>query len=213
MGEFIIMKINNIKRIIFPRKKINIFVLCILLLGIVAGAIFVNIIGFNDKNLVLDKIKLFINNVNDGSINTAIFFKNSISTNLLYVIIIWILGLTMIGIFFNIFILFIKGFIFSFSIASFILTYGYKGIILSLIYLLFGQLLNIVVILMVSIYSIMISTNLLKLIFKDDNISIKKQLKNYAIILLIAIIISIISSLVETFILPSFIKLLIKLFI
>lgn len=213
MGEYIIMKINNIKRIIFPSKKINIFTLCILLLGIIAGAIFVNIIGFNDKNLVLDKIKLFINNINDGSINTVTFFKNSISTNLLYVIIIWVLGLTMVGILFNIFILFIKGFIFSFSIASFILTYGYKGIILSLLYLLFGQFLNIVVILMVSIYSIMISTSLLKLIFKDDNISIRKQLKNYFIILLIAIIISIISSLFETFLLPSFIKLLIKLFI
>lgn len=120
----------------------------------------------------------------------------------------------MVGLIFNFLLLFIKGFIFSFSISSFILTYGYKGTILSFIYLLFGQLLNIIVILMVSIYSIMISIDLLKLIFKDNkNNLIKKQLKNYILILLIAIIISVISSLIETFILPAFIKLLIKLFI
>lgn len=207
-------KINNIKKIIFPRKKINIFSVCILLLGVIAGAIFVNIIGFNDKNLVLDKIKLFIDNINSGSINTSILFKNSITINLLYIILIWIFGITMVGLIFNFLLLFIKGFIFSFSISSFILTYGYKGTILSFIYLLFGQLLNIIVILMVSIYSIMISIDLLKLIFKDNkNNLIKKQLKNYILILLIAIIISVISALIETFILPAFIKLLIKLFI
>lgn len=206
-------KINDIKRIIFPNKKINIFALCILIFGIIAGAIFVNIIGLNDKNLVLDKIKLFIDNINSGSLDSIELFKNSISINFIYIIVIWLLGLTMIGLIFNIFLLFIKGFVFSFSIASFILTYGYKGILLSLIYLLFGQLLNIIVILMISIYSVIFSIELLKVIFKDNNNSIKKYIKNYLIIILIAIIISIISSLSEAFILPSLIKLIIKLFI
>lgn len=206
-------KINDIKRIIFPNKKINIFALCILIFGIITGAIFVNIIGLNDKNLVLDKIKLFMDNINSGSLDSIELFKNSISINFIYIIVIWLLGLTMIGLIFNIFLLFIKGFVFSFSIASFILTYGYKGILLSLIYLLFGQLLNIIVILMISIYSVIFSIELLKVIFKDNNNSIKKYIKNYLIIILIAIIISIISSLSEAFILPSLIKLIIKLFI
>ncbi len=206
-------KINSIKRIIFPNKKINIFVLCMLLFGVVAGAIFVNIIGLNDKNLVLDKIKLFIDNINKGSLDSIKLLKNSLSINFIYVLIIWVLGLTMVGLVFNILLLFLKGFIFSFSIGSFILTYGYKGIILSFIYLIFGQLLNIIVIITITIYSIMFGFELLKVIFKDNNGLIKKNIKNYLIIIAISIVLCIISALCEAFILPSLIKLVIKLFI
>ena len=206
-------KINSIKSIIFPNKKINIFAICILLFGVISGAIFVNIIGLNDKNLVLDKIKLFIENINNGSLDSISLLKNSISINLIYIIIIWILGMTMIGLIFNIFLLFFKGFIFSFTISSFILTYHYKGIILSLIYLLFGQLFNIIIILTISIYSVSFSLELLKTIFKDNNNSFKKNIKKYLYILIISLVISIISALFESFILPAIIKLFIKLFI
>lgn len=207
-------KINSIKSIILPNKKINIFAICILLFGVISGAIFVNIIGLNDKNLVLDKIKLFIENINNGSLDSISLLKNSISINLIYVFIIWILGMTMIGLIFNIFLLFFKGFIFSFTISSFILTYHYKGIILSLIYLLFGQLFNIIIIFTLSIYSVSFSIELLKAIFKDNNSnSIKKSLKKYLYILIISLVISIISALFESFILPAIIKLFIKLFI
>lgn len=210
----LIKKYSNIKSIILPNKKINIFVICILFLGVIAGAVFSGIIGLNDRTLVIDKITLFLENINDNSINSILALKNSISINLIYVFIIWFLGMALLGIIFNVIILFAKGFIFGFSIAAFILTYSYKGIIISLLYLLFGQLLNIVVLLVLTIYSVMFSYKLLMLIFKsNNNLSIKKFLKNYALILLFAILISIISSLSEAFLLPSLIKLIIKLYI
>jgi len=214
IGELMIKKYNNIKSIILPSKKINIFVLCILFLGLISGAIFANIIGLNDKNLVVDKIKLFIDNINASSIDSILAFKNSISTNIIYIMIIWILGMTLIGIIFNVFILFIKSFIFGFGIASFILTYSYKGIILSILYLIFGQLLNIIIIMIITIYSIMFTSKLLNQIFRNsNNNNILKFFKNYMTILLISIIISVISALSEAFLLPSLIKIIIKLFI
>ncbi len=121
----------------------------------------------------------------------------------------------MIGIILIIGLAFIKGFIFGFSCVSFILTYKYKGIILSIIYLIFGQLINIITIMIISIYSINFTIKLLKLIFKrnNNNQEIIKYLKNYSIILLLSVIANIISSLSETFILPAIIKLVIKLYI
>ena len=159
-------KFSKIKNIIFPSKKINFFVIIILFLGVTSGAIFSNIIDLNDRNLVIDKIQLFISNVHSGEINTLIAFKNSIITNLSYSIIIWILGMTIIGVLFNIFLLYLKGFIFGFSLSAFIITYSYKGITLSLLYTVFGQLLNLLVIIILTIYSIMFTTNLLKQILK-----------------------------------------------
>ncbi|MDD6093580.1 MAG: hypothetical protein PUB90_03195 [bacterium] len=207
-------KINSIKSIIFPSKKINIFVISILFLGLISGAVFGNIISVNDKTLVIDKIKLFISNINSDSINGIEVFKNGISVNMLYLGIIWVMGMTFVGIVLNVVILFIKSFILGFSLASFIMVYSYKGLILSLIYLLFGQILNILVIVMVTIYGIMFSSKLNLIIFKNkqDN-NILKFFRNYVFILIIAIIVSIISSISEAFLLPAIIKIIIKLFI
>ena len=207
-------KINSIKSIIFPSKKINIFVISILFLGLISGAVFGNIISVNDKTLVIDKIKLFISNINSDSINGVEVFKNGISVNMLYLGIIWVMGMTFVGVVLNVVILFIKSFILGFSLASFIMVYSYKGLILSLIYLLFGQILNILVIVMVTIYGIMFSSKLNLIIFKNkqDN-NILKFFRNYVCILIIAIIVSIISSISEAFLLPAIIKIIIKLFI
>ncbi len=205
---------RNIKNIILPSKKINIFVICIMFLGIILGAIFTNIISLNDKTLVIEKIKLFIDNINNNSLNSVLVLKNSLTINLLYIILISVLGLSLIGIILNIFILFIKSFIFGFSIASFIITYSYKGLLLSFLYLIFGELLNIIILLVLTIYSIMLSFKLLSVIFKsNNNINIKKELKNYILIIIISIILSIISTLSESFILPSLIKLIIRLYV
>ena len=73
-------RLSKISRIIFPNKRINIFVICMLILGVIAGAIFVNIIGLNDKNLILDKIRLFIDNINTSKYNSIGLFKNSFYT-------------------------------------------------------------------------------------------------------------------------------------
>lgn len=207
-------KINSIKSIIFPSKKINIFVISILFLGLISGAVFGNIISVNDKTLVIDKIKLFISNINSDLINGIEVFKNGISVNMLYLGIIWVMGMTFVGVVLNVVILFIKSFILGFSLASFIMVYSYKGLILSLIYLLFGQILNILVIVMVTIYGIMFSSKLNLIIFKNkqDN-NILKFFRNYVFILIIAIIVSIISSISEAFLLPAIIKIIIKLFI
>ena len=209
-----IKKYNRIKSIILPNKKVNIFIISILFLGLIAGGIYANIISLNDKKLVIDKIQVFIDNINHNSLNTFSVLKNSIGINLGYIIIIWILGMSLIGIIINILLLFMKSFIFGFSISSFIITYNIKGIPLSFIYLIFGQLLNIVYIILLTIYSLIFSSKLLQTIIKrEKNEKISSFLKNYFLILIICIIIALISSVSETFILPALIKLIIKLYI
>lgn len=207
-------KYRSIKSILFPSKKLNIFILSIIILGIILGSIFSTIITQNDQNLVIEKIKLFITNISDNSLNTITSFKNSISINLIYIIIIWILGMTLIGIPINTFLLFIKNFILGFSLSSFILTYSYKGLILSSIYLIFGELLTIITLSILTTYSIIFSSKLLKHIFKSNTPNeIPKYLKNYSLIFVISIILCLVSSISESFLVPTLVKLIIKLYI
>ena len=207
-------KYNNLLSIIIPNKKINIFVLSIIIIGVTLGAIFSNIIDLNNQKLVIEKINSFINNINNGSINSLLIFKNALGINLLYTILIWLLGMSLIGIIIVFIILFFKSFVLGFTLSSFIITYKYKGIILSILYLLFGELLNIIALLLLTIYSINFTIKLLKQIFKTNinNNELKHFLKHYFIILIIVLIINITSSLTEAFILPSLIKLIIGLY-
>lgn len=205
-------KINEVLSFMFPYKKVNIFIISFFFLSFILGAIYSNMISIEDEKIVIDKISSFINKIDSNSLFFLASFKNSISINFSYLFLICFFGMTILGIILNIFLLFLKGFIIGFSLSSFIITYGYKGVILSSIYLLFGQLLNIFIILSMSSYAIIFTLKLTQLIFKQKNLDFKKNIKLYFLIFIILIILSFVSSFMECYFMPAVIKLFIKLF-
>ena len=203
------MKLSDI---ILPNKKINYFVTTILLLGVISGSIFLVTLNNTDKANTILKIESFMQSINNNSINDVQALKNSLIINYTFVILIWILGLTIIGVLFNIFLTYIKGFITGFSISSIILTYKYKGIPASLLYIFPSTIINLIVIITLTIYSIMFSHNLLKIITSKKNNN-RIILKKYIVILLLCIILSFISSLLEVYLFPKILKIIISLYI
>lgn len=207
------IKIKNAINTIIPNKKINYFVFFVITLGIISGSIFLVLISQNDKNSVFTQITNFITNINNNNINSVQALKNSLFNNFTYVLLIWILGMSIIGIVFNIFLVYIKGFVLGFSISSFVYVYGLKGTLASLIYIFPQQLLNLFVVVTLGIYSIMLTINLYQVIIGNRNTGIKSFLKKYLYILLFAGIITLLATLFETFLTPALYKLFIKLFI
>ena len=120
-------KKTKLSELIFPNKKINYFVITILLLGVISGSIFLVVLNKTDKANIILKIISFMENINKGNINSGQAFKNSLIINYTFIILIWMLGLSIIGIIINIFLTYIKGFITGFSISSILLSYKYKG--------------------------------------------------------------------------------------
>ena len=107
-----------------------------------------------------------------------------------------------------------KSFVIGFSISSFILIYKYKGILASLVYVFPSQLINILIILILGVYTLLFSKYLFKLIFfKDKSVNFGKFFKKYTLVLGICLILSLISSLAEGYLVPSLLKVMIKLFI
>lgn len=207
------IKIKNAINTIIPNKKINCFVFFVIILGIISGSIFLVLISQNDKNSVFTQITNFITNINTNNISSVQALKNSLFNNFTYVLLIWILGMSIIGIVFNIFLVYLKGFVLGFSISSFIYVYGLKGTLASFIYVFPEQLLNIFVVVSLGIYSIMLTINLYQVIVGNRNTGIKSFLKKYLYILLFASIITLFSTLFEVFLTPALYKLFIKLFI
>ena len=207
-------KLSNGLAIILPNKKINLFVFFVIVLGIISGTIFLLAINSNDKELVTNQIINFITNVNDNNINNFNAFKNSLLENVIFILIIWILGMSIIGVIFNVFFMYLKGFVLGFTISSFFLIYNYKGLLLGTIYLVPSMIINIIITLIIGVYSIILTTYLWKIIFmRDRSNNVKAFLKKYIIILLICLILTIISSLCEGYLVPAIIKLVIKVFI
>lgn len=183
-----------------------------MLLGVISGSIFLMMSSALDKASVVTQIETFFKNISTNSINNGLALRNSLIINYLFVGAIWILGLSMIGIIINIFLTYIKGFLVGFSISSIFLTYKSKGILACILYTFPTQIVNIIVIVILSIYSIMFSKNLLEIINSKKN-NKKLMLKKYLVILIICIILSFISSLLEVYLFPNLLKLVIKYYI
>lgn len=207
-------KVSSILSIILPHKRINLFVLFIIILGIVSGTIFLLVLNETDEELVTNQITNFFSNINTNNINNGQAFKSSIIQNLLFIILIWILGMSIVGIIANIFLIYMKGFIIGFSVSSFFIIYEYKGLLAGLIYLFPTTIISIIVALILGSYSIMFTTTLWKQIFsktKGNNFSF--FLKKYFLVLGICIILGLGASISESYLLPSVFKLFIKFFI
>lgn len=204
-------KKTKILDIILPSKKTNYFIITILVLGLISGSIFLVMLSETDKTSVINQIKTFFDNIANGSINSGLALKNSLIINYIFVLVIWILGLSIIGILFNVFLVYIKGFILGFSISSIIATYNYKAIPATLLYVFPQQVLNVIVICILAIYSVMFTKNLLAIIINKKNNN-RLMLKKYTIILIFSIITSFISSASEVYLFPNLLKLIISLY-
>lgn len=207
-------KLNSGLALILPNKKVNLFVIFIVILGIISGTLFLMVLNENDKSEVINEIGTFMTNINTNNINNLNSFKNSLIEGMILIILSWILGMSIIGVIFNIFFIYMKSFIIGFSISSFILVYKYKGILSSLVYTVPSQLINILIILILGVYTLLFSKYLFKMIFiKDKTVNLGKFFKKYVLVFGICIILCLVSSLCEAYLLPSLLKVMIKLFI
>lgn len=189
-------------------KKKYLFLLIIIIIGIIMGFIFANIISDNDQKIVYEKITDFFNNLHD---DIPIKYGNnllfSLRNNMIYLILIVIFGLSIVGLVFNNFILFLKSFILGFIMGSIINIYLYSGIILSIIYVFPFMIFNLFIYLIMVSYANDFSLKLFNLLFKKKEYHFPIIIKKYFKSSLICFVMLLISSLYETFITPFTIKL------
>lgn len=207
------MKRNNIFKLIIPNTRTNIIAFSVFIIGIITGSIFIMVINTNDKNLVVEHITKFFSNVNSSDYSYLDSLKNMLSLNYFYVIVIWVLGLSILGILVNIFLTYLKGFIIGFTTSSLIITYGFKSILAVILYIIPHTLINSLVIIVLTIYSITFSRYLLIQIFQKKDMKTKNFMKKYLIILLIAVALTLVSSISEVYLFPFLLKLIIKLYV
>ena len=204
---------DKLKKILKYDKKVMTFLNIITIIGIITGSIFIVILNKGDKSLVINSIKQFFSNLSKDKFDYILIFKNAIISNTLFSFVIWIIGISVIGVIIVICILFYKSFTLGFTISSIIYTYKLKGIVLSIFYVFPHMIINILILLYLSSYSIKLSIILIKSIIKMENLNFKSFFNNYIQVLLISLIFIVLSSLYESFISLQILKYIAKLLI
>ena len=187
-------------------KKYVFFSLIIVLIGIIFGSLFIVIINKNDKSLIIEYINQFINNIKCDNFNYTNTLINTLLLNNILIIIMIVLGISCIFSFFNILILFYKSFIIGFSISGFILSFKLKGLILSIIYIFPHLLLNILILSILTAFTLKLSINLIKNIIRRKKCNLNLYLRKYKYVIFMFIFLISLSSIYETYIVPYLLK-------
>ena len=171
------------------------------------GFIYPFFLSNSNKEILTSSITSYFDIIKNNNYVSLDVLKNILPNNLFILIIIWVLGISIIGIVVVIFILLYKGFLLGFSFSSVIYVYGFKGILGSFIYVFSSLILDLIIYILVGFYSISFSIKLFNYIFLKKNINLSIFMGKYLKIFFIGLIGIILSGLYQVYILPLLIKL------
>lgn len=203
--------LDKLRNKIRYNKKIMLFLIIIVILGIISGSFLAAILKNEDKLLIKNSIGSFIKIINGNQLNYFDTLKNTFFINLIMILGIWLLGISMIGLFIAIIIVFFKAFIFGFTVASFIVTYNIKGLLLAFIYTFPHLVINLLILMYLGSYAMKFSILIIRCLFSKVNLNLKKLMFIYSKVLFISLITIIITSFFETYITTNILKFVVSL--
>ena len=201
------LKMDKLKISIKRNKKLLVFLIILGIIGIIVGSIFNIMLNESDKSLVSSYITNFFDNISNNTLDSVSALKNGFISEISYILIIWLLGISVIGIPIILFMYFSKFFILGFSISSIISNYGFKGCLLSVGYIFPHKIINIIIYTILTLFTLKVSGKILYTIIRREKLDFKIVLNKYLIILLMSMGVIILTTLFEVFITPIIIKL------
>ncbi|MFY4775896.1 stage II sporulation protein M [Metabacillus sp. RGM 3146] len=191
-------------------SSIYLFVFVLFLMGVIFGAVIVNSMTFSQKEDLYFYLNRFFGQVSEGKVATSNeMFQQSFLHNIKYLGLMWILGLSIIGLPVILIMLFLKGIVVGFSVGFLVNQMGWKGFLMSFVSVFPQNLLMIPAFLIMSTAGIAISLKIFKQLFMK-----KKNMKEnpfqffsrYAIVLGIIGIMILAASSLEAYASPGLMK-------
>ena len=205
------IKLKNVKNKVTNKleeqKKIYIFLIIVMSIGLICGIIYAVILNKSDHNLVTTSLNSFFDSIKNNNIDYKSALINSLIGNISFVTFIFLLGISIIGIPLIIFSLASVSFIFGFSLSSVIYTYHFNGILKAITYLFPHQLITLLMSLFLGFYALYFGIKLFKYLFRGIDINLRSSMKRYIQVYITVLLIFIACSFIEVFLSPALIKL------
>ena len=205
-------KINYIFKIIKEEKNILRFIMLLFIIGIIAGSLFINFININDRKIVVEQVTEYFNEIRKltGSVHGFSYFKSILINNYLQILILYLLGISIIGALIAILIVFFKGFLLGTTLSTIILKYKIKGILGCILYIVPGYVFNIFIYFFITLYIIKTSIIFIKGLINKSTINFKTFLGKYILSFIISICFITLICWFEAYITPLLLKLFTK---
>lgn len=189
--------INKLKD---KKQFILIFVICIV--AFIIGVLLPSILNEENRKIIETSLNSFFDTIKNNQLKTNELLFKTLTSNIIIDLILWLLGISIIGIPIVIILLGYKSLSLGFTISSIISTYKLNGVIKALIYIV-PNIINLFIFFVISYYSISFSLMLFNYLFRKKEYNKRVIVNRYLKLLVISIIILIFSSVIETYVVPK----------
>ena len=195
--------IRNIKIALLNKKIILIIMFIVLVLGLLFGSIYITILDDKTKEELMNNVSMYFNSYKDYTFSNKLsIFKDTFIKDLVYFLLLWSSGISIIGMPIIFIMNFYKSFILGFSIGSIFAKYKLLGLFKILVYIFPCKLLILILSLIMGSYGVNLSFKLISYCFRKKSLNFNMFMGKYLFIFLISILGCIIDSLIEAFINP-----------
>lgn len=202
--------IQKLSKFLNLSKMMVVFLIGLLVIGVISGSLFLVILSKTDQKIVSEYLSDFIVLIQTNKFNGLTTMFSSVSFNYIYAFIIWIFGISIIGLPVVIFMFFGKTFTLGFTISTIIKKYGIKGCFLTLGYVFPHYIINIFVFSILTLYSATLSIKMIKSIIARKSVDFKYIMKKYSYVLIVSLGILLLSGIYESFVMPKILKMILK---
>ncbi len=181
---------------------IYVFMIILFLTGVIFGAIIVNSMEFNQKQDIFFYLERYIGQIiAEESIENQTILKDSFLLHLKSLLLLFTLGLTIIGLPLVWILIFMKGLAVGFSVGFIVNQFGIKGLILSALSIAPQNLLMIPIYIIAGSLSMLFSLTLIGILFNQKvSLPIMQSFRKYVFMFSLLLSISFLAALLEAFI-------------
>ncbi|MFZ5965824.1 MAG: stage II sporulation protein M [Bacillota bacterium] len=182
-------------------------VIMFFVIGISSGAFTVKALSATHKQELIGYLKSFFQLLSDNEFEELAILKQSLLNNLQSGALIWILGVTVIGIPLILLLIAVRGFIIGFTVGFLVENIGLKGFLFSLVSIVPQNLFIIPGLIIIAVIAISFSTMVIKnRLNKTQKQNIFSQFVLYSMIIFFLFLIIGVGCIVEAYITPIFMK-------
>ncbi|MBB3867324.1 stage II sporulation protein M [Geobacillus sp. NFOSA3] len=184
------------------------FVIVLFLMGVIFGAIVVNSLNFSQKQDLYYYLTQFFGQVSKGNIASAHdMFQQSYFHNLKYVALMWVLGISIIGLPIILILLFLKGIVVGFTVGFLVNQMGWQGFLLSFVSVMPQNLIIIPAFVIMGVISVSFSLQMVRNQFmKRGHEPIFPMIMRYTMAMMLISVSLLVSSSLEAYVSPLFMK-------
>lgn len=144
-------------------SSIFLFIVILFLMGVIFGAIVVNSMSITQKEDLFYYLSQFFGQISNGkAAENNDLFMQSFFHNSKFIGLIWILGISIIGLPVILIVLFIKGMVVGFTVGFLVSQMGWKGFMLAFVSILPQNLIIIPIFILMAAFSVIFSLRMIK---------------------------------------------------